>query len=53
MDIFCGQITDDITFLLQQHNILLVLVPNYMTHILQPLDLTVKNIVKRLLRSCF
>ena len=53
MDIFCGQITDDVTFSLQQHNILLVLVPNNMTHILLPLDLTVKKHCKKILKKLF
>ena len=32
LDVFRGQITEDVTSLLQKHNILLVLVPNNMTH---------------------
>ena len=41
LDVFHGQITEDVTFFLQKHNILLVLVPNNMTSVFQSLDLTV------------
>ena len=40
MDVFRGQITDDVTSLLTEHNVNVVLVPNNMTHLFQPLDLT-------------
>ena len=36
LDVFRGQITEDVISLLQKHNILLVLVPNNMTHMFQP-----------------
>ena len=43
MDVFLGQITDDVTSLLKEHNIHFVLVPNNMTQLFQPLDLTVNK----------
>ena len=48
MDVFCGQITDDVTSLLTEHNVHVVLVPNNMTQLFQPLDLTVNKYCKSL-----
>ena len=48
LDVFRGQITDDVTSFLQRHNILLVLFQNNMTHMFQPLDLTVNKHCKTL-----
>ena len=53
LDVFRGQITEDVTSLLQKHNILLVLVPNNMTHMFQPLDLTVNKHCKTFLKNLF
>ena len=40
LDVFHGQITEDVTSFLQKYNTLLVLVPNNMTSMFQSLDLT-------------
>lgn len=53
VDVFHCQITYDVTSLQQQRNILLMLVQDNMAHIFQPLDLTLTNIVKPFLKSCF
>ena len=53
LGVFRGQITEDVTSLLQKHNILLVLVPNNMTHMFQPLDLTVNKHCKTFLKNLF
>ena len=57
LDVSRGQITEDVTSLLQKHNISLVLVRNNMTHIFQPLDLTVnkncKNFLENLISECY
>ena len=53
LDVFRGQITKDVTSLLEEHNILLVLVPNNMTHLFQPLDLTVNKHCKTFLKKLF
>ena len=50
LDVFRGP---DVTSLLQKHNILLVLVPNNMTHMFQPLDLTVNKHCKTFLKNLF
>ena len=52
-DIFRGQITEDVTNLLKKYNIHLVLVPSNMTHIFQPLDLTVNNHCKNFMKNLF
>ena len=49
--LFRGQITEDVTSLLQKHNVLLVLVSNNMTHMFQPLDLTVNKHCKTFLKN--
>ena len=53
LDIFRDQITEDVTSLLQKYNILLVLVPNNMTYMFQPLDLTVNKHCKTFLKNLF
>ena len=53
MDVFRGQITDDVTNRLKEKNIHVVLVPNNMTHLFQPLDLTVNKHCKLFLKNCF
>ena len=53
MDVFRGQITDDVTNRLKENNIHVVLVPNNMTHLFQPLDLTVNKHCKSFLKNCF
>ena len=53
MDVFRGQITDDVTSLLTEHNVYVVLVPNNMTHLFQPLDLTVNKHYKSFLKRLF
>ena len=53
LDIFRGQITEDVTSLLQKYNILLVLVPNNMTHMFQLLDLTVNKHCKTFRKNLF
>ena len=53
LGVFCGQITEDVTSLWQKHNILLLLVPNNMTHMFQPLDLTVNKHCKTFLKNLF
>lgn len=52
-DVFRGQITEKVTQLLKKHNIHLVLVPSNMTHIFQPLDLTVNNHCKHFMKNLF
>ena len=52
-DVFRGQITEDVTALLNKHNIFLVLVSSNMTHIFQPLDLTVNNHCKNFMKNLF
>ena len=53
MDVFRGQMTDAVLELLTKHNILLVKVPNNMTHLFQPLDLTVNSWAKNFVRDKF
>ena len=53
MDVFRGQITDDVISLLRDNNIHYVLVPNNMTQIFQPLDLTVNKHCKPYLKRLF
>ena len=43
MDVFWGQITDDMISLLRDNNIHYILVPNNITQIFQPLDLTINK----------
>ena len=53
LDVSRGQITEDVTSLLQKHNISLVLVPNNMTHMFQHLDMTVNKHCKTFLENLF
>ena len=53
MDVFRGQITDDVISLLRDNNIHYVLVPNNMTQLFQPLDLTVNKHCKSYLKRLF
>ena len=50
MDVFRGQITNDVTSLLTKHNVHVVLVPANMTQLFQPLDLTVNKHCKSFLK---
>ena len=43
MDVFRGQTADDVISLLRDNNIHYILVPNNMTQLIQPLDLTVNK----------
>ena len=53
MDVFRGQMTEDVLNVLKENNILLVRVPANMTHLFQPLDLTVNGIFKAFMRKRF
>ena len=53
MDVFKGQMTPPVLELLKESNILLVEVPNNMTHLFQPLDLTVNSWAKNFMREKF
>ena len=53
MDVFRGQITDDVISLLRDDNIHYVLVPNNMSQLLQPLDLTVNKHCNSYLKPLF
>ena len=53
MDVFRGQMTDSVLGLLESENILVVRVPNNMTHLFQPLDLTVNSWAKNYMRERF
>ena len=53
MDVFRGQITDDVISLLRDNNIHYVLVPNNITQLFQPLDLTVNKHCKSYLKRLF
>ena len=47
LDVFRGQMTQEVTTLLHKNNILFVTVPNNMTHLFQPLDVTVNGHCKK------
>ena len=53
LDVFHSQITEDVTSLLQKHNNLLVLVPNNMTEMFQPLDLMANKHCKTFHKNLF
>ena len=53
MDVFRCQITDDVISLLGDNNIHYVLVPNDMTQLFQPLNLTVNKHRKSYLKRLF
>ena len=50
---FRGQITDEVISHLLQNNIYFVTVPNNMTHLFQPLDLTVNGHCKKFMKKEF
>ena len=53
LDVFCGQMTNEVIKLLKEKNIFFVKVPNNMIHLLQPLDLSVNCWVQRWMRQQF
>ena len=53
MDVFRGQMTSGVLNLLSQNDILLVRVPPNMTHLYQPLDLTVNGHFKSFMKKRF
>ena len=53
LDVFRGQMTSEVTTLLQENNIFFVTVPNNMTLLFQPLDLTVNGFCKSYLKRKF
>ena len=53
INVFRGQITDDVISFLRDNNIHYVLVPNNMTQLFQPLDLTVNKHCKSYLKRLF
>ena len=53
MDVFRGQMTSEVMDLLAKENILVSCVPNNMTHLFQPLDLTVNSWAKRYMKEKF
>ena len=52
LDMFRGQMTSEVTNLLR-NNIFFVTVPNNMTHLFQPLDLTVNGCCKSFMKNKF
>ena len=53
LDVFKGQMTSEVTNLLLKNNIFIVTVPSNMTHLFQPLDLTVNGHCKVFLKRKF
>ena len=53
LDVFRGQMTQQVTSLLVKKNILFVKVHNNMTHLFQPLDLSVNGWAKQWMRQNF
>ena len=53
LDVFRGQMTSEVITLLQENNIFFVTGPNNMTHLFQPLDLTVNGFCKSYLKRKF
>lgn len=53
MDVFTGQMTKEVLDLYEKENIEIVCVPANMTHLLQPLDLTVNGYAKKHTRKKF
>ena len=51
MDVFRGQMTKAVNNLLKDHNIFISFLPNNMTHIFQPLDLTVNSWAKKFMKE--
>ena len=52
-DVFRGQLTDPVTSTLKENNIFVVFVPNKMTDLFQPLDLTTNKWVKDFMKKKF
>ena len=53
MDVFRGQTTREVISKLEENKVVLVQVPANMTHIFQPLDLTVNGYCKRFMKNKF
>ena len=53
MDVFRGQMTEEITNLLKNKNIFFLNVPNNMTHLFQLLSLTVNGHCKKYMKDKF
>ena len=53
MDVFTGQMTEDVFKQYQDNNILIVVVPRNMTKYYQPVDLTVNGYCKKFLKPKF
>ena len=53
LDVFRGQMTSEVTNLLKSFNIFFATVPNNMTHLFQPLDLTVNGHCKSFMKKKF
>ena len=53
MDVFRGQMTNEVISLLKENNIILIRVPANMTHIFQPLDLTFNQWANKFMRDRF
>ena len=53
MNVFWGQTTDDVIYLLRDNNIHYILVPNNMAQLFQPLDLAVNKNCKSYLKQLF
>ena len=53
LDVFRGKMTQEVTNLLRENNIYFVTVPNNMTHLFQPLDLTVNGFCKSSMKIKF
>ena len=52
-DVFRSLITDEVASHLSQNNIYFVTIPNNMTHLFQPLDLTVNGHCKKFMKNEF
>ena len=53
MGVFCGPMTEEAFSILCTNNIWLIKVPNNMTHLLQPLDLTMNDHCKSFMKRMF
>ena len=53
MNVFCGQMTEEVVSMLCTNNICFVKIPSNMTHLLQPLDLTVTGHCKSFMKGMF
>ena len=52
-DVFRGHLTENVKSYMAENNIVFVIVPNNMTHLFQPLDLTVNKFAKSVIRDCY